>query len=323
MIRALATILLQAGVLGYAFQAEGPVQVVRKPARPASAVTERASPMLRVDSSMVLIPVRVTTAAGSTVNGLRKEDFALFEDGVPQNITYFAEDDAPVSVGVLLDISGSMKDKMRKSAQAAAALFRYANPEDEFCLIEFNWQAKLTVPFTRDWSLVARAIGRAKASGYTALLDAIHLGLKQMKRAANSRKALIVMSDGGDNFSRRNLRQLKAALIEADVQLYSLGVYDSDFAAKRTKEERQGPALLSNVTADSGGCDFPLVRMEQLPEVSVQIARDLRNEYVLGYAPPALISDGKYHRIGLKLAAPEGDGNWRTYYRQGYYAPVE
>jgi VWFA-related protein len=275
---------------------------------------------LRVDSSLVLIPVRVTTAAGTSVTGLKKGDFELFEDGVKQNITHFAQDDAPISAGVLLDISGSMRNKMAKASEAASEFFKFANPEDEFFLVEFNARARLTVPFTEDWPGIAAQIAAARSSGMTAMLDAIHLAIAQMKHARYTRKALVVVSDGGDNFSRRNLRQLKETLIEADVQVYSLGVFDRDYAVKHTPEERNGPSLLDQVAVDTGGRTYP-VSLDALPQIGAQISRELRNQYVLGYSPAMATTDGKYHRVNLKLAAPDAEGKLRTYYRQGYYAP--
>src|SRR5580658_8920616 len=151
----------------FAFQAvDGPLQVAAR-----SAPKMESAPVVRVASSLVLIPVHVTTETGSTVTGLRKDDFQLFEDGVPQTITHFAQDDAPVSAGVLLDISGSMKNKMAKASQAASEFFRFANPEDEFFLVEFNGRAHLTVPFTLDWAGIASEIAAARPSGMTAMLD--------------------------------------------------------------------------------------------------------------------------------------------------------
>jgi VWFA-related protein len=278
--------------------------------------------VVRVNSSLVLIPVHVTTAAGATVTDLNKEDFAIFEDGVRQTITHFAEDDAPVSAGVLLDVSGSMKNKMAKASEAAMEFFKSANPEDEFFLVEFNEHAKLQVPFTRDWPGISREIARAKASGLTAMLDAIHLAIAQMKHARNDRKALIILSDGGENFSRRNLRQLQASLIEAGVQVYALGVFGQDYSVKHSPEERNGPKLLDQVVLDTGGRNFP-VGLEDLPGIGVEIARDLRNQYILGYSPATPIADGRFHRASLKLARSNGEGALRAYYRSGYYAPAQ
>jgi len=315
--------LVQFCATGLAFQAssDGPLQTLPGAKAAKAAQADKSPALVRIDSSLVLIPVHVTAASGASVTDLKKEDFALFEDGVRQTITHFAKDDAPVSAGLLLDISGSMKEKMAKANEAAAEIFQFANPEDEFFLVEFNGRAKLTVPFTRDWSEISREIAKAKTSGMTALLDAIHLGIAQMKHARNTRKALIVLSDGGDNFSRRNLRQLRATLLEADVQVYAMGVFDGNYAVKRTREEREGPKLLDKVALDTGGRDFPIGKMGDLPEIGVQIARQLRNQYILGYTPAAMAADGKYHQVNLKLTSSEND--LRTFYRRGYYAPAQ
>jgi VWFA-related protein len=313
-------LLAQACTLAGAFQqsASGPIDVIPRAApKPKTA----PAPILRVDSSLVLIPVRVTTPDGASVTDLKKEDFELFQDGVRQTITEFSKDDAPVSAGVLLDISGSMRNKMQKASEAASEFFKFANPDDEFFLVEFNARARLSIPFTRDWAGIAEKIASAKASGMTALLDAVHLAIGQMKQARYNRKALVIVSDGGDNFSRRNLRELKETLIEAGVQVYSLGVFDGNYSVKHTPEERRGPGLLDQVALDTGGCTYP-VSVDALPQIGERIARELRSQYVLGYSPAALTTDGKYHRVNLRLASP-AENRLRTYYRQGYYAPAQ
>ncbi len=318
-VSAKIAVLVQICAVGFAFQAseESPANLVLRPRPPAAA-----DDTLHVNSSLVLIPVHVTAATGATVTGLKKEDFLLFEDGVPQSITHFAQDDAPVSAGVLLDISGSMKNKLLMASEAATSFFEYANPQDEFFLIEFNSRPKLKIPFTHDWASISSEIKRAKPSGWTAMLDAIHLALAQMKQARNSRKALIILSDGGDNFSRRNLAQLRSTLIEAGVQVYAMGVFDHNYSVKHTAEERNGPRLLDSVALDTGGRDFPVGSREELPNIGVQIARELRNQYILGYTPAALATDGKFHSVKLQLV-PLYSGYLRTYYRRGYYAPTQ
>jgi len=301
-----------------AFQSSaGPIEII-----PRAVPKVATSPVVRVDSSLVLIPVHVVRSDGATVTDLRKENFELFEDGVRQTITHFTRDDAPVSAGLILDVSGSMRNKMTKASEAAAEFFKFANPEDEFFLVEFNGHARLTVPFTRDWSSIFDQIAHARASGMTAMLDGINLAVEQMKHARNTRKALVIVSDGGDNFSRRSLRELKAILIESDVQVYSLGVFDHNYASRHSPEERNGPSLLDEVALDTGGHTFP-VTLDALPEIGAQIARELRNQYVLGYSPAAVMTDGKYHKVNLKLAAPNAETDLRAYYRQGYYAPEQ
>ena len=277
---------------------------------------------LRVNSSLVLIPAHVTTVAGASVTDLKKEDFVLLEDGVPQNITHFANDDAPVSVGVVVDTSGSMRDKMGRVIAAATEFFGAANPEDEFFLVEFSQGAHLKVPFTHEWHEITREIARVKPFGLTALVDAIHLSLSQMKQAHNARKALVILSDGGDNFSRRTVRQLREMLLESDAQVYALGIFDSDYSVRHTREERNGPGLLTEVALETGGRNFPVENLDGLALTGKEIARDLRNEYVLGYSPSNPAADGKYHRVNLKLKLP-GGAELRTYYRRGYYAPAD
>ena len=312
------TAILFSWVTGaYAWQSAGPLAPPRE--RPTSETPSPAN--LRVDSSLVLIPVHVTSLQGGPITNLTKEDFALFQDGVRQDITHFAQDDAPVSAGVLLDTSGSMKNKMARASAAAAAFFESASSQDEFFLVEFNSRPKLKVPFTREWSQIIEEIAHAKASGFTALLDAVYLAAAEMKHAKNSRKALIILSDGGDNFSRRSLRQLRSTLVESDLQVYVLGVYDSDYSVRHPSEERRGPSLLDEVALDTGGRDFPVGEIAELHEIGVQLSRDLRNQYVLGYSP-RIEANGKYHQVKLTVL-PKEHGQIHAYYRRGYYAPEQ
>ena len=315
--------LLQLCSFGFAFQADADDRVSIVPRTRMRPSPEDIAPKsyLRVDSSLVLIPAQVTTVAGAPITNLGRENFALFEDGVPQTITQFATEDAPVSVGVLLDSSGSMKNKMAKVAAAAAEFFKSTNPEDEFFLVEFSTRAKLKIPFTRDWSQLYSLISRAKPFGATALLDALQLALAQMKHARNTRRAVVIFSDGGDNNSRRNLRQMRTSLVEGGVQVYAMGVFDADYSVNHRAEERNGPRLLDEVALETGGHDFPVGSLDELPVTGVQIARELRSQYILGYAPTNSVADGKYRRVNLKLVLPKYASELRTYYRHGYYAP--
>src|SRR5271165_1926868 len=166
----------------------------------AAAVAQQAP--LRVDSSLVLIPVHVTNAIGTPVTDLTPENFRILEENREQKITVFAKDDAPVSIGLLLDSSGSMQNKMKRASEAAATFFKTSNDQDEYFLIEFNEKPKLTVPFTFDSDLVYRRITRSHPFGRTSLLDAIHMAMVNMKSARTLRKAIVIFSDGGDNRSR-------------------------------------------------------------------------------------------------------------------------
>jgi VWFA-related protein len=290
----------------------------------AKTTPDLAVNRLRVDTSLVLVPVHVTTRLGVSVTDLKKSNFQVFEDNVEQTITHFSKDDAPLSIGLLFDASASMHNKLRKSSEAVAALFRTANSDDEFFLIDFNERPHLAVPFTSDSDEVYNHVVRTRTTGRTSLLDAIHMAILQMKKAKNSRKAIVIVSDGGDNCSRYSVGQIKNALLESDVQLYAMGIFDPlDPSKKRPPEEVKGPGLLSELAELSGGRHYPIDDLNELPEISSRIGMELRNQYVLGYSPANLERDGKYRTIKLNLAPPAGMPPLRTEYRHGYYAPAQ
>ena len=302
-------------LLSLAFQApyDGPITPRIRPEAPRAAD-------LRVDVPLVLIPVHVTTSLGASVTNLSGENFHLFEDGVEQKITHFASEDAPLSIGVLFDASGSMRNKIRKSTEAAAAFFKTANADDEFFLIEFNERPKLAVPFTRDSDAICKHIARTHTLGRTSLLDAIHLALIQMKDARNLRKAIVIVSDGGDNRSRYTESEIMSAMREADVQVYAMGIFDSDDTPKRTPEERNGPRLLDELARETGGRHFPVRNLNDLPAVCERIGNELRNQYLIGYSPANATEDGSYRHVKVTVAAHDSAEKLRAHHRQGYYA---
>ena len=226
-------------------------------------------------------------------------------------------------MGFLFDSSGSMRNKMRQSSEAAAAFFKTANKDDEFFLVEFNERARLSVPFTSDANQVYQRVARVRPLGRTSLLDAIHLALDQMKGARHARKAIVIVSDGGDNRSRYTFGQIKNAMLESDVQVYSMGIFDPEDRRKRTPEEKNGPHLLGELSAESGGKYFSVDNLNDLPAISSRIGEELRSQYILGYTPPNPGRDGKYHQIKLTLtSAPRESGALDLRYRRGYFAPA-
>lgn len=295
---------------------------VRPERRQANLLPANPPPAnLRIDASLVLVPAHVTDALGAPVTDLAKENFRILQDGVEQPITYFATEETPVSVGFLFDSSASMRNKMHQSSEAAAAFFKTANKDDEFFLVEFNERAKLSVPFTSDVNEVYERVAHARPLGRTSLLDAIHLALEQMKGARHTRKAIVIVSDGGDNRSRYTFGEIKNAMLESDVQVYSMGIFDPEDRRKRTPEEKNGPHLLGELSAESGGKHFSVDNLNDLPAISLQIGEELRSQYVLGYAPPSPDKDGKYHQIKLTLiSAPSEAGKLDLRYRRGYFA---
>ncbi len=278
---------------------------------------------LRVDVPLVLVPAHVTNRLGTPVNSLNRENFRVFEDAVEQKITYFAKEDAPVSVGLVFDSSGSMRNKMRKSWEAASTFLKTANASDEFFLVEFNERPKLSVAFTRDSNEIYKGIAHARSLGRTSLLDAIQLALVQMKRARNPHKAIVILSDGGDNRSRHTAGEIKSALLESDVQLYAMGIFDTGDKKKRTPEEVNGPSLLDQLAQETGGSAFPVGNVADLPEISAQIGNELRNQYLLGYNPVNDARDGKYRQVKVSLAPPPDMPPLEMHHRPGYYAPGE
>jgi VWFA-related protein len=298
--------------------ADGPVNSLRK-SLPATSVEQ---PMLRVDSALVTIPARITTIAGVPITSLRKDDFRLFEDDIEQTIVHFGMDDVPVSIGLLFDISGSMANKMGKACEAVKAFFKTANPADEFFLIRFNDRVKLAVPFTPDPDLIYRELERTSPFGQTSLLDAINLAMKQMKKAHNPHQAIVVVSDGGDNWSHHSIREIKRSLMESDAQVFALGIFDRDYMSKHAAEERRGPVLLDELAEQTGGRHFPVDNLDDLPAISAQLSREIRNQYELGYYSTNPVRDGKYRRVklSLKMEGVSDPARLHADYRRGYFA---
>jgi VWFA-related protein len=306
--------------LGSLVWGQANLEVRTKPGEKAE-VRPRAS--IRVDSTLVLIPVTVTDPLNRFVTGLEKENFKLTEDKLPQEITQFSSEDAPLSVGVVFDCSGSMGHKLDKSRQAVAQFFKLSNPEDEFFLVQFNDSANLIQPFTRNLEEIQNKLAFTQSKGRTALLDAVYMAMHEMKKAKNPRKALLLISDGGDNSSRYSEAEIKALVKEADVQIYAIGIYESAGARNRTPEETSGPALLTEIAEQTGGRQYQVDNLNELPDVAAKIGVELRNQYILGYSPKNLTRDGKYRKIQVKLVQPHGMPILRPFWKQGYYAPTQ
>ena len=271
---------------------------------------------------MVLVPVSVTDPMNRFVTGLEKDYFKVFEDKVEQDIAQFSSEDAPLSVGIVFDTSGSMGPKLQKSRQAVAQFLKTANPEDEFFLVQFNDRPEIVVPFTRNTEEIQARLTFTNSKGRTALLDGIYLAMNQMKKARNPRKALLVISDGGDNSSRYTESEIKNAVREADVQIYGIGIFEPIAARSRTPEELAGPGLLNEVAEQTGGRSFPVENLNELPDVAAKIGIELRNQYMIGYTPKNQDRDGKYRRILIKLVQPRGLPPLKAFFRLGYYAPT-
>lgn len=277
---------------------------------------------LRVDTTLVLVPVTVTDSLNRFVLGLEKQDFRVFEDGKEQKIKQLSGEDAPLSIGMLVDISGSMGSKIDISRRAVAQFLKTMNAEDEAFLIEFSDRADLTVPLTSQIGQIESKLTTAESGGMTALLDAVGIGLREMKRAKNPRKALLIISDGGDNNSRYTASQIKNLVREADVQVFAMGVFEPFSYLARSAAELSGPRLLSEISQQTGGRVFAAVQSSDLPSIATKIGIELRNQYVLAYSPANQDRDGKFRHIEVKLTQPADLPAVKARWRVGYYAPA-
>ena len=293
---------------------ESRVAIRREPIHPAP---------IQVDVQLVVVNVTVTDPYDRIVTGLDANHFQVFDEKVPQEISSFSTEDAPIAVGLVFDSSGSMGDKIQKSKEAALQFFKTANPQDEFMLINFADRPNLISQFTSKFENVQERMLFVKSSGKTALLDAIYLGLNETKRATTSRKALLVISDGGDNHSRYTERDVKKAVKESDVQIYTVGIFEPIMSRTRSPEEARGPGLLAELAETSGGRMFSVEDANELPDIAEKISIELRNQYVIGYRPSNLVRDGRWRRIRVKLNPPKGLPPLQVYARTGYYAPTQ
>jgi VWFA-related protein len=294
-----------------------------KPSTPNPNPDAPRSKSLRIETTVVEIPVTVTDPLNRFVTGLEREHFRIFEDKVEQKVTYFSNEDRPISIGLVFDTSGSMGSKLQKSRQAVGQLMKTANPEDEFFVVQFNDRPEMAMAFTRDVEEVQNRLTFIQSKGRTALLDGVYLAINEMKKAHNPRKALVIISDGGDNSSRYTESEIKNLVREADVQIYAIGIFEPVSSRGRTAEELAGPSLLTDISEQTGGRHFPVENINELPDIAAKIGIELHNQYVLGYAPSNAGKDGKYRHVQVKLVQPKGLPPLRAFWRLGYYAPTQ
>jgi Ca-activated chloride channel family protein len=288
---------------------------------PAGA-QKRATPEVGVfttDSTLVLVPVTVVDRRGAVVTGLARDAFTLTEDGALQPICSFSEEDAPVSIGVVLDLSGSMKGVLSSAKESLGALMKDANPADEAFLNTVSTRPRAYSSFTRDLGGILSRVAFEDASGSTALIDTIDDSLKESRSGAHARKALLVISDGMDNHSRCSRGDLLERAMESDTQIYTIGVggaAERQFKGVEATEEKRGLLFLDQLAAKGGGISFVVRSRTDISKAAASIGRALRNQYVIGYAPPPHSDrgSGKWHRIAVKVA---GSG-MKAYARAGY-----
>jgi len=289
----------------------------------AAQDSPEAVPRFNASTTLVLIPVTVTDPVNRFVLGLRKQDFHIFEDGAEQTITNLSGEDTPLSIGLLFDTSGSMNYKLQTSRQAVTQFLKTMNPRDEAFLVAFSDKATLSAGFTSNSVEIQDKVAALQPGGLTAMLDAVDTALREMKNAKNPRKAILIVSDGGDNNSRYTSSQIQDLVREADVQIYAMGVFEPMISIGMTPEEVTGPRLLSQLAEQTGGRAFTAIDPNDLPSIAARIGIELRNQYVLAYSPKNQERDGKYRRVEVKVTQPPGLPAIKAHWRLGYYAPSE
>jgi VWFA-related protein len=282
---------------------EPQVSIVPRALRNPGAQKPRS---IRLDVRVVQIPVTVTDTWDRPISGLRKDDFQLFEDNVEQQIVYLSTEEAPASVGLIFDASGSMRDKLETSVAAVEQFFKTSLPGDEFLLVRFSDRPRTLTGFTENTVEISGWLHATRAGGWTALHDAICLGVHKMKAAKNARKALLILSDGGDNNSRYSAREIRELVREADVRVYAISLLT-------------GSRFLEGISEESGGRMIKVNKLKELPEAVEKLSSDLRSQYVLGYCPSNPQNDGRYRKVRVQVNQPTVHASWR----RGYYAPAE
>ncbi len=272
---------------------------------------------IRIDVNMALVPVTVLDYAGRSVTGLRRENFRVFDGANLVPIVSFGRQDQPITVGLIYDCSRSMTNKFKTAREAPRALFEQLNAADESFLVTVSDTATLRHGVTSELSDVQNSLFFTHPDGSTSLVDGIYLGLQELKHAHNPRKALIIVSDGGDNSSRYTLRELESLAAEADAQIFAIGLYDDP----QTREEVDGPAMLTHLTARTGGINYVIHNLNDLQASMSKIGVSLHNQYVLGYYPPSEAESGKYRKIKVQLLVPAGTPQLQLFARSGYYVP--
>jgi Ca-activated chloride channel family protein len=273
------------------------------------------------NTDLVTFTVTVTDTYGRYVSGLNKNAFTVLDEKQPQDIAFFSDDDAPVSVGVLFDVSGSMSgDKIKRAREALSRFIQTSHNADEYFLIAFNSRAQLLLDKTRDGNAVLDKLTFVQTRNNTALYDACYLGVEKVQRGAHPKRALLLISDGQDNDSRYTFSEVRRLLKESDVVLYGIGILSGNDAGSGLGMEGQG--ILDELANVSGGKAFFPRTAAEMDDIFEQIALELRHQYSIGYKPPNFVNDGKWHHIKVKVTPPRGLPRLFVRSKDGYYSLV-
>ena len=273
-----------------------------------------ASAQFRADTRLVVLHASVTDHRGKLLTNLKKDAFKVYENGEPQQVKIFRREDVPVSLGIIIDDSGSMSTKRSRVEAASLAMVRESNPQDEVFIVNFNDDAYLDVPFTNDMHKMEQGLARIDSRGGTAMRDAISMSLDYMKaKAKKDKKVLMVITDGNDNASNISLEKVVARSNQSDTLVYAIGLFTEEEKHEATKARR----ALKELTFATGGLAFYPKEVSEVQTMAVEIARDIRSQYTIAYSPSIQQLDGSYRQIKVTVNAP-GKPVVRT--RSGYYA---
>ena len=283
------------------------------------AAGKAADDKLIVNSDLITLTVTVTDNYGRYVSGLDQKAFSIFDEKAAQEIAFFSDDDAPVSVGVIFDVSGSMNgSKIKRAREALGRFIETSQDSDEYFLIGFNTRAQLLLDKTRDGDAVLNKLTYVQPKSQTALYDACYLGVEKVQRGAHPKRALLLISDGQDNSSRYTFTELRRLLKESDVTVYSIGILDGSDAGSSMGMEGQG--ILDELSSVSGGKAFFPNTEAEMDEIFERIALELRHQYSIGYRPTNFANDGKWHKIKVKVTPPRGLPRLFVRSKEGYYS---
>ncbi|HYG12306.1 MAG TPA: VWA domain-containing protein [Pyrinomonadaceae bacterium] len=276
---------------------------------------------LIVNSDLITLNVTLTDMYGRFVTGLTKEAFTVYDDKEPQDITFFSDDDAPVSLGVIFDVSGSMgKEKITRARDALKHFIETSHDSDEYFMIGFNHRSQVLMDKTRDADALLNKLTFVQTKGQTALYDACYLGVEKVTRGTHPKRALLVISDGQDNSSRYTFSELRRVLKETDVLIYAIGIIDR---GNQSSFDVAGQAILDELAGVSGGRAFFPDTAAEMNEIFERIAIELRHQYSIGYKPKNFVNNGKWHKIKVKVTPPRGLPRLFVRTKEGYYATTQ
>ena len=304
-------------------QVQKPAGQVSGPVDDPDRELRNSSKPIRSDVNLVLVPVTVRDELNQPVTTLKKDDFNIYENEEAQKIEEVWKEDGPISVGIILDFSRSMSDKLDTERVAIKEFFSNANPEDDYFVVAVSDRPEVIANSTDSREDLERRLAEVVPSGNTSLLDGIYVGIRKMNKARYQRRALLIISDGGDNHSYYHAKQIRNMAKEADVLMYSIGIFDNmPVPVFKTIEEKLGQRLLTTITELTGGYTLAADDRKKVPEMAAEISRQLREQYVLAYRPKQTMRDGKWRKIKVQVTTPNNSGRLHVDHKKGYFSPA-